>query len=81
MKISDIKLEMELYGVDSEDIAEILELCKSKGYETQIIDDELEKKGYERIFSINYDDYDDMDDFDDEYPSVEKFGHKKNYID
>jgi molybdenum cofactor biosynthesis enzyme MoaA len=81
MKISDIKLEMELYGVDSDDITEILELCKSKGYETQIIDDELEKRGYERIFSINYDDYDDMDDFDDEYPSVEKFGHKKNYVD
>lgn len=81
MKISDIKLEMELYGVDSEDIAEILDVCKSKGYDTQMIDTELEKRGYEKIFSINYDEYDDMDDFDDEYPSVQKFGHKKNYID
>ena len=81
MKISDIKLEMELYGVDSEDIAEILELCKSVGYDTQVIDNELEKRGYEKIFSINYDEYDDGDDFDDEYPTVQKFGHKKNYID
>lgn len=78
MKISDIKLEMELYGVDQEDIVEILEICKPKGYDTEAIDDELEKKGYERIFSI---DYDDEDDFDDEYPSVQKFSHKKNYID
>ncbi|WP_345993514.1 hypothetical protein [Sulfurimonas sp. HSL-1716] len=81
MKISDIKLEMELYGVDSDDIAEILELCKSKGYDTHVLDSELEKRGYEKIFSINYEDYDDMDDFDDEYPSVQKFGHKKNYVD
>ena len=78
MKISDIKLEMELYGVDSEDITEILEICKAKGYDTEAIDDELEKKGYERIFSINYDDEDELDD---EYPAVQKFTHKKNYID
>ncbi len=37
-----------------------------------------QKKGYERIFSI-HDEED--DDFDDEYPVIEKFGHKKNYID
>jgi hypothetical protein len=78
MKISDIKLEMELYGVDLEDITEILEICKAQGYDVQALDEELEKKGYERIFSV-HDEED--DDFDDEYPIVEKFGHKKNYID
>ena len=77
MKISDIQLEMELYGVDSEDIAEILEICKSKGYDLQALDDELGKKGYEPLFSIHYDE----DDEDDEYPTVQKFTHKKNYID
>ena len=78
MKISDIQLEMELYGVDSEDIAEILEICKSKGYDLQALDDELGKKGYEPLFSIHYDEDDDEDD---EYPTVQKFSHKKNYID
>ena len=78
MKISDIQLEMELYGVDSEDIAEILEICKSKGYDLQALDEELEKKGYEPIFSIHYDE--DDDEYD-EYPTVQKFSHKKNYID
>ncbi|MDD2356558.1 MAG: hypothetical protein PHX13_01435 [Thiovulaceae bacterium] len=78
MKISDIKLEMELYGVDLEDITEILEICKAQGYDTQALDDELEKKGYERIFSAHEDEEDDEDD---EYPTVQKFTHKKNYID
>ena len=78
MKISDIKLEMELYGVDQEDILEILELCKPKAYDIEAIDDELEKRGYERIFSVDYDE-DDEDDY--MYPSVQKFSHKKNYID
>lgn len=78
MKISDIKLEMEHNGVDQEDILEILEICKPAGYDLAMIDQELEKKGYESIFFV---DYDDDDDFEDEYPSVQKFGHKKNYID
>lgn len=78
MKISDIQLEMELYGVDSEDITEILEICKSKAYDTQAIDEELQKRGYEPLFSL---DYEEDDDFDDEYPAVQKFSHKKNYVD
>jgi hypothetical protein len=77
MKISDIKLEMELYGVDSEDITEILEICKSKAYDTQAIDEELQKRGYEPLFSLDYDE----DDFDDEYPIIQKFSHKKSYVD
>ena len=80
MKISDIKLEMELYGVDSEDITEILQLCKSNGYDTKFLDSELEKRGYEPIFNLNYDD--DEDEFDDDdYEPIQKFSHKKNYID
>lgn len=77
MKISDIQLEMELYGVDSEDITEILEICKSKAYDTQAIDEELQKRGYEPLFTLDYEE----DDFDDEYPAVQKFSHKKNYVD
>jgi hypothetical protein len=80
MKISDIKLEMELYGVDLEDANEILEICKPKGYDFEALDEELVKRGYEPIFSENFYD-DDYDDEDDGYPKVQKFGHKKNYID
>ncbi len=79
MKVSDIRLEMELNGVDFEDITEILEICKPKAYDTQAVDEELQKRGYEPLFALDYED--DDDDFDDEYPAMQKFSHKKNYID
>jgi len=80
MEISDIKLEMELGGVDSADMAEILELCSSRGFNSETIDDELVKRGYDKIFTVDYDDYDDWDE-DNEYASVERFPHKKNFRD
>ena len=80
MKISDARLEMELGGVDSADIADIVELCKSKGVNSEMIDYELVKRGYDKIFTVDYDDYDDYD-VNSEYAFVERFPHKNHYID
>ncbi len=82
MQISEIKLEMELNGVDAADIAEIIEQCKAKGLSNELLDEALVLRGYEKIFSVNYDDYDDWDEWgEDEYSSVEKFPYKKSYSD
>ncbi len=82
MKISDIRLEMELGGVDEADIAEIVALCNSKGLSNEMLDDELLKRGYERMFTVDYDMYDDYGDWEyDEFASVEKFPHKQHYRD
>ena len=81
MKISDVKLEMELAGVDSADMAEIVGLCKGKVLNSEMIDEELVKRGYSKIFTVDYDDYDDWQDDDDEYASVERFPHRQNFRD
>ncbi|MGB5964391.1 MAG: hypothetical protein WBF77_04595 [Sulfurimonadaceae bacterium] len=73
---------MEIGGVDSADIAEIVELCVSKGLNSEMIDDELINRGYEKIFTVDYDAYDDYDDWDDDgYSPIEKFPHKHQYSD
>lgn len=82
MKVSDLKLEMELAGVDEADIAEIVALNNEKGLSDEGLDQELVKRGYEKLFSVDYDAYDDYDDWeDDEYMSVEKFPHRQEYRD
>jgi len=82
MKVSDIILEMELGGVDAADIADIVTLCESKGLNSEMIDDELLKRGYDKIFTVDYDAYDDYDEWeDDDYASVEKFSHKQHFVD
>ena len=82
MKISDVTLEMELYGVAADDMAAIVTLCESKGINSEMIDDELIKRGYGKIFTVDYDAYDEYDDWDDdEFASVEKFPHKPYYKD
>ena len=78
MNVSDIVFEMELAGVDTADIASIVALCESKGFNSDFIDEELLKRGYPKIFTIDYDEY---DEFDDEFFSIEKFPHKHQYID
>lgn len=81
MKVSDFVLEMELGGVDAADIADIVSLCESRGFNSETIDDELLKRGYDKIFTVDYDAYDEYDEWeDDEYASVEKFSHRPNYI-
>lgn len=81
MNVSDIVFEMELGGVDTADIADIVELYKSKALNSEMIDEELIKRGYPKIFTIDYDAYDDYNSWDDELSSVEKFPHKHQYQD
>lgn len=82
MNFSDITLEMELNGVDEAVIADIVKLCEGKGFNSELVDDELQRRGYEKVFTVDYDSYDEYDDWeDDEYSSVEKFPHKRSYID
>jgi hypothetical protein len=83
MKISDVILEMELGGVDEADIAEIVKLCERRGFNHEMIDDELLKRGYDRVFTVDYDLYDTYDSYggweDDDYATIEKFPHKQSY--
>lgn len=79
MTLSDIAFEMELNGVDKEDIDDIIQLSKKQGVMLELIDDELVKRGYERIFEVNYDEYDEWDD--DDYSSVEKIRSKNHWSD
>lgn len=81
MNVSDVMFEMELSGVDSADIAEIIKLYDSKVFNSDILDEELLKRGYPRIFTVDYDSYDEYDSWDDELSSIEKFPHKHQYID
>lgn len=75
MKISELEFEMEINGVDEADIAEIVDLYKDKEINTNVVDAELVRRGYAKIFSIDYDDYDEGWE-DDEYEEIEKFPHK-----
>ena len=81
MNLVDIKMEMQLGGVADKDIKAILDLCKTEGYSSEFMDNELIKRGYDRIFTINYDDYNDFDDWDNEFSAIEPFPHKKRYKD
>lgn len=76
MNVSDIMFEMELGGVDSADIAEIVELYKNKVLDKDSIDEELLKRGYSRIFTVDYDEYDEYNDWDDDNNYMEKFPNK-----
>ena len=74
MNVSDVVFEMELGGVDTADIASIVDLCQSRGFNSDFIDQELLKRGYPKIFTVDY--YE-----DDEYYSIEKFPYKHQYRD
>jgi hypothetical protein len=80
MTVSDIELEMQLNGVDEADVASILAACHTKGYAPETLDDELEKRGYERIFTFDFDDNDDWGD-DDAFEPIERFPHKHRFDD
>ncbi|MDX1808699.1 MAG: hypothetical protein R3331_04105 [Sulfurospirillaceae bacterium] len=78
MTFKDVVNEMRANGVAEEDIKTILEQSKKSRYNPKLIDEELEKMGYEKIFTIDYDDnYDDDDDIDD-FPSSQKIFRKHN---
>ncbi len=83
MKISDIRLEMELNGVDEADIEQTISLYQKKGLSLEKLDEELISRGYSSMFSVDYDaydDYDSYDEWDEEFSSIEKFPHKREYV-
>ncbi len=55
MTVNEAILEMRYSGVLEEDIEAIIEVCKTKGLKPQIIDQELEKRGLEKVFELEYD--------------------------
>ena len=55
MTVNEAILEMRSSGVLEEDIEAIIEVCKTKGLKPQIIDQELEKRGLEKVFELEYD--------------------------
>jgi len=82
MNISDVVFEMELAGVDEAYIADIVKLYDGKVINEDLIDQELIKRGYPKLFNIDYDAYDEYDSWDDHaYSSKEKIQHKHKYED
>ena len=59
MTISDIEFDMDINDVNAKDISEIIEICNKSGFSLESIDDELQKRGYKRIFTVDYDDNND----------------------
>lgn len=66
MTIADIEFEMNINDVTEKDISEIIEICKKSGFSMENIDEELQKRGYPKIFTVDYDEMND-DDYDDEW--------------
>ena len=59
MTIHDIEFDMDINDVNAKDISEIIEICNKSGFSLESIDDELQKRGYKRIFTVDYDDNND----------------------
>lgn len=76
MTIKDIEYEMRANGVYQEDIKIILENSKKYKMNPQYIDNELVKLGYDKIFTIDYDDIKSDDEYD-ECVNYQKIYHKK----
>lgn len=67
MTIADIEFEMNINDVMEKDISEIIEICKKSGFNAESIDEELQKRGYAKIFTVDYDDVNDDDVYDDKW--------------
>lgn len=63
MTIDEIRFEMNINDVKSTDIEEIIEACRHAGFSPEDMDQALQKKGYLKIFTI---DYDALDTYDEE---------------
>ena len=75
MTIKDLEYALWLKGVTPKDTEYILDLSKKNGVLSELVDNELEKLGYDKIFDIE-------DDFveDEDYDYVERFPHKNRFI-
>ncbi len=56
MTIVDIEFEMKINDVTPKDISEIIETCRTSGFGMDNLDEELQKRGYDKIFTVDYDD-------------------------
>ncbi|MFT7824228.1 MAG: hypothetical protein ABXS92_05645 [Sulfurimonas sp.] len=54
MTIEEIRFEMQINEVSKEDIEKIIEECTHSGFSPEHIDEELLKRGYQKIFTIDY---------------------------
>lgn len=80
MTLNDIRLDLKYYGVNPSDAEEIINACKKRGFSPEILDEELELRGYDKLFTIEYDDYvDDYDDYEEE--NFEKIPRKTYWED
>lgn len=62
MTIDEIKLEMNINDVKPSDIEEIISECTQSGFSPEDIDEALQKRGYPKIFTIDYDELDTYDE-------------------
>lgn len=75
MTFKDLEFVLELNGVMRKDIDYILDFSRENGIDRELIDDELNKLGYERIIENEFDDSWD----DDDYGHIEKFPHRHKF--
>jgi len=75
MTFKDLEFVLELSGVMRKDIDYILDFSRQNGIDRELIDDELNKLGYERIIENEFDDSWD----DDDYGHIEKFPHRHKF--
>ncbi|XPV67547.1 MAG: hypothetical protein ACNI25_09480 [Halarcobacter sp.] len=73
--MESIIYELRYNNVKEQDIKTIIERVKNRISEENV-DNELVKLGYNKIFTVDYDDidYDNYDDFDDDYDNYK--GHR-----
>lgn len=77
MTVQDLKFALELGCVLGKDIEYLLDFGKKNGINTQEIDDELLKLGYDKVFDNDFENNDDEDDED--FGFIQKFPHKSKF--
>ncbi|PLY14058.1 hypothetical protein CVO_01765 [Sulfurimonas sp. CVO] len=77
MTFKDLEFALELNGVMKEDIDYILDFSKKNGIDIELLDDELNKMGYERVLENEFDDS--WDDDEDDYDHIEKFPNRSKF--
>jgi hypothetical protein len=78
MTLKDLEFSLELNGVMSSDIEQILAMSKKNGIICEAIDDELVKLGYDKIFDGQNEDSWNSDD--DDFGYVEKFPPRHKFL-
>lgn len=77
MTFKDLEFMLELNGVMRKDIDYILDFSRKNGIDIELLDDELNKLGYERIIE---NELENSWDDDDDYGHTEKFPHRNKFM-